>query len=477
MREFNKFYRLLNKLNLKRKKRLHLDLKGDIMLMQFGDREIFYLQGVKGMEILNISISGFRNISKVNLNFDKVTALVGLNGYGKSNVIDAIDFGFDFIHANRGIREALMSSKKNIPILKSIAGKKFDFEIELRLISNQKSYDVKYDFSFSWHTEKETAKIENEILKIKKNLENQKYNLFISRNGNNAKIKTSESGRCSKNIKIESNDLVINKLLSFDDLYYADIINQINSVQYYVERHLDASQSFVPSPFVFKGFKELELHGMQSIPRAIFFLKKDFPRKYELLIDAFKQLFPNIKDINVREIKLNGKIEGLHVEDDAPIMYTDCIYSIVILDDRLLQPINFESLSDGTKRIFLMLTIAVVADIKNLPIISIEEPENSIHPGLFQSYLDILNQLINNCKIIITSHSPYIIQYINPKSIYIGMPNKSGEVDFRRISPQKSKTLLKDAAEYDKTTGDYIFNILSSSDAEEFLKGYVEKNE
>lgn len=278
--------------------------------MRFGDREIFYLQGVKGMEILNISISGFRNISNVNLNFDKVTALVGLNGYGKSNVIDAIDFGFDFIHANRGIREALMSSKKNIPILKSIAGKKFDFEIELRLISNQKSYDVKYDFSFSWHTEKETAKIENEILKIKKNLENQKYNLFISRNGNNAKIKTSESGRCSKNIKIESNDLVINKLLSFDDLYYADIINQINSVQYYVERHLDASQSFVPSPFVFKGFKELELHGMQSIPRAIFFLKKDFPRKYELLIDAFKQLFPNIKDINVREIKLNGKIEG-----------------------------------------------------------------------------------------------------------------------------------------------------------------------
>ena len=40
------------------------------------------------MEISRIRIGGFRNISEMNVSFDEVTALVGLNGYGKSNVID-----------------------------------------------------------------------------------------------------------------------------------------------------------------------------------------------------------------------------------------------------------------------------------------------------------------------------------------------------------------------------------------------------
>ena len=35
------------------------------------------------VEINKIGIGGFRNISKINLSFEKITALVGLNGYGK----------------------------------------------------------------------------------------------------------------------------------------------------------------------------------------------------------------------------------------------------------------------------------------------------------------------------------------------------------------------------------------------------------
>lgn len=428
------------------------------------------------VEINKIGIGGFRNISKINLSFEKITALVGLNGYGKSNVMDAIDFGFDFIHFPPQGKTALMSSKNSIPLLRANAGKNFEFEVELKLTSRNDDYFIIYGYSFAWEVESHRAKIIYENLRIRKDEKNQKFSTFISRNETGASYKSSISSRCDKKIKIEDNGLVINKLLAIDDLYYEDIIQQINNIQFFIERHLDASQSFVPAPFVIKGFQELELQGISSIPRAIFFLKRDYPNKYELLINAFTQLFPDIANINVQEIKLNSSTQSAPVKlsEDSPIIFSDSIYTMSIMDEKLLQPVGFEHLSDGTKRVFLMLTFAVIADIKHLSVIAIEEPENSIHPSLFQSYLDVISQLVQDCKIIITSHSPYVVQYLEPHNIYIGMSNKTGEVDFKRIAPTKVNSLYRDAAEYDRSVGDYIFNLISSSDSDEYLKEYLE---
>lgn len=438
--------------------------------------DLFNLQGERKMDILNITVGGFRNIKKIKFSFENVTAMVGLNGYGKSNVMDAIDFGFDYIHFASSMREGMMSAKHCIPILRSNAGENYVFDIEIRLDSNGKEYFANYGYSFSWNTDKNPSKIVEEHLYIRKNEKGQKYNAIILRDDKNAKYRSSETGRCSKNIKIEHSNLILSKLLAFDDWCYFDIINQINSIQYYIEKHLDASPSFTPAPFVIKGFQELELQGIQSIPRAIFYLKKDYQDKYELLVNAFKQLFPEVKDVEVEEFKLNQNSK-MKISEDAPFMYTDSVYSLSIIDDKMIQPVNFENLSDGTKRVFLTLTFSVIADIKNLSMIAIEEPENSLHPMLLQNYLDILSQLVRNCKIFITSHSPYVLQYLNPRSIYVGLPKPSGEATFERFASAKVNTLLRDAAEYDKSVGDYIFNLLSNADGEEFIREYLENHE
>nr|MBR4279932.1 AAA family ATPase [Clostridia bacterium] len=421
------------------------------------------------MEISRIRIGGFRNISEMNVSFDEITALVGLNGYGKSNVIDAIDFGFDFIQYSNTRKESLMMAKNCIPLLTANVGKDYLFEIESKVSDGATTYYVLYSFSFSWKTAHAEAGIKSELLKIKKEGKNQKYNTYISRSSDSAYYRTSETGRCDRKIKIESNALIINKLLALDDLYYLPIVEQINANHFYIERHLDASSSFDPDPFVIKGFKELELQGIQSIPRAIYYLKKDYPQKYELLVNAFKLLFPNVIDLKVREIKLNQSAK-VEVSDDAPFVFTDSIYLISITDKRLHQPIRFEQLSNGTKRVFLTLTVAIIADIKNLSMIAIEEPENSIHPRLFQSYIDIITQLVDGCKIIFTSHSPYIIQYLNPQSIYVGISNETGEVNFKKIAATKVHSLLTDAAKYDSSVGDYIFTLISSETDDSILE-------
>ena len=111
-----------------------------------------------------------------------------------------------------------------------------------------------------------------------------------------------------------------------------------------------------------------------------------------------------------------------------------------------------------------MLTAAIIADIEGLSLIEIEEPENSIHPALLQSYLNVLSQFAGNCRILISSHSPYIVQYVNTADIYIGRPNRSGLAQFSRIKNSKVKELLEDCKQGNESVGDYIFDLLSGSD-------------
>ena len=112
--------------------------------MRIGMVELLMLQGVANMDIKRIKVCGFRNIREVNLCFDNITALVGLNGYGKSNVMDAIDFGFDFIHAPNSEKAGMMTSKHCIPILKTNAGQDYSFDIDLGVESGKKKYHINY---------------------------------------------------------------------------------------------------------------------------------------------------------------------------------------------------------------------------------------------------------------------------------------------------------------------------------------------
>ena len=122
-----------------------------------------------------------------------------------------------------------------------------------------------------------------------------------------------------------------------------------------------------------------------------------------------------------------------------------------------------------------MLTYAIIADVKGLSLIAFEEPENSIHPGLLQSYLRVLNQLTEKCKIIFTSHSPYIIQYLEPSNIYIGIPNSDGVARFGRISKAGERAILKESSENNESLGNDIFDLLTGNEDElDDLSVYME---
>ena len=426
------------------------------------------------MKIQSILIDGFKNLSNVIINLDSITALVALNNFGKSNFLMGIDFGLDFIKAAVEDKIKMMSNTELIPLNKAMIGKNYRFEMEVSVDMNNVTYIVYYGFEFSWKkSENEEPKIISEHLKIKSNGNSQKYKQLIKRDYLSAFYKSSETGRCSSKIRVEPSELVINKLKAFDDIFYIDIIKKINHIKIYMENNLEAAEFYQPDPIIRRGF-ENEMINIDNLPRVIYNLKEKYPDRYELLKDVFFQLFPDIEAIIVRQISLSDIDELNNILEDVPFTLANTIYILFVKDRNLANPVNFSSMSDGAKRLFMILTKVMVSSISDISLIAIEEPENSVHPGLFQAYIRILNQLLDDCKIIITSHSPYIIDYLEPKWIHVGMNRESGVAEFFSFKKTARKQLEKDAKSFCMSMGDYLFSLLSDTDSN--LNEYLERS-
>lgn len=427
------------------------------------------------MKLLKVRIEGFRNIEKNTIELGEgITSLVSTNSFGKSNLMKAIDFAVEFIKAESDTKNVMMSWTYGIPFNRYVQSNNFVADFTGIVETKTGEYIVNYGFEFVWIKNEGGRKIVGEWLNAKKEGASQKFTKLINRS-DKALYKSSTTGRCSSNAKVEDNELVINKLQAVDDLYYHEIVDHINKMKVYLERHLDASFFYLQDPIILKEYEEFDLNNLSSVPRTIYRLKKKHPDKYEILVNAFEQLFPNIQAIDVKEIDI-GEQHDIRISADAPYRLTNKVYSMFVQDVNLNQPMDFSSMSDGAKRVFLMLTCAVIANIEGITLIEFEEPENSVHPGLLQSYLTVLTQLAGSSRIIVASHSPYIIQYVDTKKIYIGKPNDKGVADFARIDNKKINQLMRDSAEDSNSVGDYIFELLSGSEDEvDYLMNYLEK--
>lgn len=423
------------------------------------------------MKIQAVLIDGFKNLSNVRINFDNITALVALNNFGKSNVLSAIDFGLNFIKSSTEDKIDMMSNMNLIPINRKMLGRNYKFEMEIISGLNEQECRVIYGYEFAWKNNEDMEPyIVDEYLRVKCEGKGQKYNKLISRNQEEAFYKSSETGRCSSKINVDATELVVNKLRAYDELYYSEIIKKLNSMRIYMENNLDAKSFYRPDPIIRKGLEDVMIDA-QNLPRVIYQLQEKYPKKFALLKHVYTQLFPDVEDIIVKEFKFKGRDKD-KLPDDIPFVITNSIHVLYVKDKNLSLPIGFEMMSDGAKRVFMILAKLILSGTSNVSLIAIEEPENSVHPSLFRAYIQIISQLLDDCKIIITSHSPYIVSYLDPAWIHVGTNREPGMAEFFTFKKTGQKLLQQDAESFKMSMGDYLFSLLA--DPENNLNDYLE---
>ncbi len=416
------------------------------------------------MRIKRLTIEGFRNLDSVSLKLSKLNVLIALNNYGKSNVIKAINFGLHFIKALPSEKVRMMGLEDVLPINKKNANKNYLFELTFESMFDEQAYVIQYSFSFEWIKEHNKGrKVLFESLKVKKSDKKQQFKTFIKRALNQASYLSSETGRPNSKLPIEEDELVLNKLEAIGTLFYQKILKEILNISLQINTSLNVDGIFNTIHLNSPKFDKLELNEHADIGEFIYALKKLHPDKFELLLDAILSLLPGLESLEPIEIDFREK-SSLESHEDIPFIIPEKLYKVRIKEKANNQSTSIGSLSSGSQRIIQILCLAFSAQMNNVPLLVFEELENSIHPSLLQRLLMILNDLTGEAKMLLTSHSPYLLRYLEINNIYFGIPNKYKLADFRKIEGKaKQKKLMKEVLEYETSLGEYIFDLLIES--------------
>lgn len=429
------------------------------------------------MIIKKLTIDGFCNIENSTIELNKINSIIALNNYGKSNFIRGLDFAKDFIIDSPKKKDSMMRYKPLIPINNKLENKNFHFEIEFETKFEDINNLISYGFSFEWikNDNKKGARIISEYLKLMPLKKDSKYKTVVKRTKTDSLYQTSKSGRCDSPIKIRKNELIINKLNSYDNLFYLTIIEKINNINFAIIDSLGNPDRLFRTITDYIPTDSLEMPISSNTSYFVYHLKKQKPKQYELLKNSIISLLPNIEDFEPIEVNLKSEFEFDSDEDNIPYELPEKLYDIRVKEFSNNQQTTITNISSGSKKIFYVLTMVLAGELNKVSLITFEEIENSIHPALLQRLLMIIDTFCVNTKILLTSHSPYLIKYLDIDNINIGIPNSDGIAIFKKIKKSKQKRLINYASDEENSLGDFIFDkLLESVYDKEFFNEFVD---
>lgn len=426
------------------------------------------------MRLLSLTVGGFRNVAETTIELGGITTFVSSNNYGKSNLLDAVEFATEFINESPKARSVMMGYIGGIPLVPELANEDFRFQVEFENPDLGEYRFVRYGFSFSWRRDDGTGQvITNETIEINPQRGGRWTNYLRRDKG---KYKKSHDTRSFRTIQLDGNQLAIDVLTAIEDIDINPAIKMIKEIGFSLCASLDASGRFRPTPLEMKtGSKSDKMVAFddEDLPRAMYRLKVNHRERYDDLLAALFTLFPEFEDITVNpyelrkeehealEKQLHGP-EGADDEADIPFRIRDELYRMTVRSSFLNQPVNMDMMSTGTKRIVWLLTNVIIAEAYDAQCIGIEEVETSIHPKMLGELLELLDENIGETSLLITSHSPFLIQYLKPQQIYIGAPNDNGIASFKRIREDEIEKINSYAHDRGLGFGEYLFELMSS---------------
>ena len=392
------------------------------------------------MIIDSFIIEGISNIGHLRLDVREMNALIAPNGYGKSNALSAISFGLMFLNTNEETRRQMLRSHY-LPINVSMQEKKFHFEIYGRIERDDRTEMVQYGYECQWAEGTVPGYVLSEWLKIKAEDE-QRYRQMMNRqDGYYCMIVPSATGRCNKPYAATPQQPVLPAIAS-GGLFLSDLAKEICDIRIPNLNTLDNPESY----FSVEGGDGIPMLGGMTLCEYIYQMKETDADSFSILSDGIRQLIPGIVSFEPDEITLSdGRSK---------------VYDIRVQEEHNSLPTSIRLLSGGSKRIIFLFTLCMAARKQNIPMIMVEEPENSVHPRLMEDLLLILQAYASNTKILMTSHSPYLMRYMQPDQMYFGLPMNDGLAHFKKANPSKLKYLYKYAGDMELTFGEFMFDFM-----------------
>jgi len=102
-----------------------------------------------------------------------------------------------------------------------------------------------------------------------------------------------------------------------------------------------------------------------------------------------------------------------------------------------------QEFSDGTLTV-LAVVLSMLDCTRFSPLLCVEELENSLHPLAIEKLLRFLQENASRKPVLITTHSPYLLNGVDPDDVIVAVADESGATHFEKPSNRKAiNTLLK----------------------------------
>jgi len=144
-------------------------------------------------------------------------------------------------------------------------------------------------------------------------------------------------------------------------------------------------------------------------------------RSLDLIYDAMRVVLPTFDTVTIRTV-------GAYLVPHFRFKLSED--SLVSFD-----PVQ---LSDGTLRLFGILLAAY--QVPRPKLLVIEEPEQTIYPGALAVLADVFKEVALTTQVLITTHSPHLVQFFKPEQIRVAVM-QDGLTKIRPIHPHQMEAV------------------------------------
>jgi len=336
--------------------------------------------------IKKLKIKNYKSLRDVELELHKINLLNGPNASGKSNLLDCLAFISEI--AQGSIDESLRRRGGYGRVV--FGGKKENIELSIDFMRDTESF--RYVISISEEGIDEERLSIGDVVELDRHLNE------------------------------------IKKRLDTGELEKVGAGPQIAAIYYHSPKTKEYLNSWRSYNFITSEMRKtysakrnliLDKNG-GNLAQVLLSLHNERPKTFDKIEEMLKQAIPQIDEL----------LTPLTEEGETYVAMRERGFD---------SPFDYFQVSDGTLRLLAYIT-AITANEPKL--ICFEEPENFIHPRLFELLVEILKK--SDTQIILSTHSPYLVDWVEPGDVIIVEKTDKGTVTKRIEKADKLKGHLEE---------------------------------
>jgi len=325
------------------------------------------------LAIRRLILKRFRSIPTERIDFDNPTFLVGQNGSGKSNLVDAFAF---LAEAMASPLQAVFDKRGGIAAVRNrTSGKSYPPKLGLGVVLGPLNGEVRggrYSFEI-----KALRNYGFEVVREQCFVKTHHGRAWFDRIGN--EFSSNVSG-----LKPAFDAASLGLPVIGGDARFAPVVRCLGSMRVYAIEPAKLREMQDPD-----SGTNLRADGSNATS-VLQEIERHDPAGVERIGQILASIVPNTK--RVRTIKHGKKLSLEFTQEWGQ-----------------KKRLNFEafSMSDGTLRALGLLTAVYQRPAPSLMVV--EEPEASIHPGALGAILDLLRHASRSIQLVVTTHSPEVL--------------------------------------------------------------------